>query len=123
MSTQPAAGPSEIDDAMPPPFIMNCWKHHARTILARIDRAVGAGEAAVRELPQRLLQIGDALMDLYLGELKPEEIARQTLDHLQQAGIAEPVDFARCLASSDGYTFTSIRRATHPTRFGCEPIC
>ncbi|MGE0430665.1 MAG: hypothetical protein AB7K09_00530 [Planctomycetota bacterium] len=96
-------GPAEIDDAIPPPMLMNCWKHHAGIIRQRIDATVAEGVAAVSALPDRLLQIGAALMDLYLGALTPEAIAAEVSAQLHAAG-AGPIDaFRTWLERTEGY--------------------
>jgi hypothetical protein len=100
---EPDLGPSEIDEAVPAPLLMNCWKHHGPTVLARIDAAVAGGEAAVRALPARLLQLGDALMDLYLGRLPLATIAAEVLAQLRARAVLEPAAFADWVGSGGGY--------------------
>ncbi|MGQ9592528.1 MAG: hypothetical protein ACUVYA_19795 [Planctomycetota bacterium] len=97
------AGPAEIDDAVPPPFVLNCWKHHARAIAARVQAAASAGEEAVRALPRRLLLVGEDLMDLYVGDLPPEAIALELRSRLEARGFLERAAFAAWLRSRDGY--------------------
>ena len=96
-------GPAEIDEAMPAPLLMNCWKHHARTIQARIAATVAGGEEAVRALPRKLLLIGDGLMDLYLGSHSPESIARETLEILEAEMITSPPAYSEWVVAAGGY--------------------
>jgi len=101
-------GPSEIDEAVPAPLLMNCWKHHGPTVLARIDEAVAGGEAAVRALPTRLLQLGDAQMDLYLGGLPVAAIAAELLAQLHERALHEPAPFAAWIDAAGGYRTLEI---------------
>jgi hypothetical protein len=96
-------GPAEIDEAMPAPLLMNCWKHHAGVVRRRIDEAVEGGEQGVRALPRQLLLIGEGLMDLYLGALSPRQIALETRTHLEQRGVARSRAFRLWLQAAEGY--------------------
>jgi hypothetical protein len=87
---------------------MNCWKHHARTVHARVAAAVASGEATVRALPRRLLQVGAGLMDLYLGRLSPESIARESLEWLDALGVAGAPQYRDWLASRGGYAAVDL---------------
>jgi hypothetical protein len=100
---EPGRGLPEIDDAVPAPLLLNCWKHHGPTVLARIDAAVAGGEAALRALPGRLLQLGDALMDLYLGRLPLATIAAEVLAELRGRAVLEPAAFAAWVGAGGGY--------------------
>lgn len=96
-------GPAEIDETVPPPFVLNCWKHHARTLATRIQAAVSAGEEGVRALPRKLLLVGNALMDLYFGELSPEAIAAELRAILQARGVLERGKYSAWVSSLGGY--------------------
>lgn len=102
------AGPAEIDDAVPPPFVLNCWKHHARAIANRVQAAASAGEDAVRALPRRLLLVGEDLMDLYLGDLPPEAIAGELRSLLEARGLLGREAFAAWLRSRGGYATEAL---------------
>lgn len=96
-------GPAEIDESMPAPLLMNCWKHHAGVVRRRIDEAVAGGEEGIRALPRQLLLIGEGLMDLYLGSLSPRQIALETRGRLEQIGAAHPPAFRLWLQAAGGY--------------------
>ena len=95
--------PPAPDGTLPAPLLMNCWKHHAATVLGRIDAAVAAGEAGVRALPARLLSLGDALADFYLGSLPVATIAAEVLGQLRAQGVAGAAAFAAWVAAAAGY--------------------
>ena len=97
------AGPAEIDQSMPAPMLMNCWKHHAGIIRQRVDDAVAGGADAVAALPDRTLQIGAALMDLYLGALSPDGIADEVNTQLAAQGVSEVPAFRGWLDGTGGY--------------------
>lgn len=105
MGSERAVEPSpfDIDEAMPPPFLLNCWKHHARTVLERIHAVIGRGEEAVRALPRSLLLVGHELMDLYLGPLSPAEIAAETRGILVARDAFEPEEFGAWIGRLGGY--------------------
>jgi hypothetical protein len=101
-------GPFEIDEEMPPPFLLNCWKHHARTILARVSATVARGEGAVRDLPRRLILVGHEIMDLYLGALSPAQIADETRELLVPRGAFEPGAFGAWIEPLGGYATLAL---------------
>lgn len=101
-------GPFEIDEEVPAPFLLNCWKHHAGTILRRIDAAVSGGEAAVRELPRRLRLVGHELMDLYLGSLSPQDLAAELREILIDKGVFEPRALLAWLEPLRGYATLAL---------------
>ncbi|HSD62908.1 MAG TPA: hypothetical protein VLB50_03885 [Ignavibacteriaceae bacterium] len=57
------------------PVLLNCWKHHAGFIKLKILYYRGSGKFDFISFRENLLRIGDSLMDLYLGELSPEQIS------------------------------------------------
>jgi hypothetical protein len=97
------SGPSEIDETLPPPLLMNCWKHHAQSVLARVEEAASRGEAEVRALPARLVQLGGSLMDLYLGDLPLATLAAEVLEQLRAREVEDPAAFAAWVGAARGY--------------------
>jgi hypothetical protein len=96
-------GPLQIDEALPPPLVMNCWKHHAPSAVARALAAAACGEAEVQALPGRLLPIGSALMDLYLGSLPLATLAAEVLDQLRVQRALEAAAFGGWVAAGGGH--------------------
>lgn len=68
------------------PVLLNTWKHHARWIRWRIERAAAGGSAGVEALVPEMAVVGARLMDLYTGSLTPAEIGEQVAAQLRDAG-------------------------------------
>ncbi len=60
---------------VPPPILLNCWKHHLGFIKSSVKKSVRNPEDAFIFLKNKLLLIGDSQMDLYTGKLSPREIS------------------------------------------------
>ena len=75
---------SPID--VPPPVLLNTWKHHAGALRQRIKEVGQAGAAVLQELPRHLLVIGSDLMDVYTGRFSPGEIAATIIAELRAKG-------------------------------------
>lgn len=98
-----------MTDDLPFPALLNCWKHHAGWVRARVERAAEAGEPAVAELPREMLVIGTRLMDFYTGALAPSEIAADVFDLLDARGARAFAALSEWLAASDGYVVLEVR--------------
>lgn len=98
-----------MTDDLPFPALLNCWKHHAGWVRARIGRAAREGEAAVAALPRELLAVGTRLMDFYTGALRPDEIAEDVFAQLRARDALAFDPLAEWLAASDGYAVLEIR--------------
>jgi len=98
-----------MTDDLPFPALLNCWKHHAGWVRARVERAAREGEAAVAELPREMLVVGTRLMDFYTGALAPAEIAEDIFAHLDARGAREFAALSEWLAGSDGYVVLEVR--------------
>src|SRR5262245_15005659 len=81
MTMQCAGKPSPWD--VPPPVLLNTWKHHAGALRQRIEEAVKAGEPSLAALAGNLAVIGTKLMDLYTGPFSPVEIADRVVEFLR----------------------------------------
>lgn len=66
------------------PVLLNCWKHHAGFIRSKIREYKNRREPDLNKLLKELLQIGESLMDLYLGELTPLRIAEDVMLYLEK---------------------------------------
>jgi hypothetical protein len=73
----------EVDE----PVLLNCWKHHAGFIKYKIQEYRNIPGDNLGSLRGELLRIGESLMDLYLGELSPGEIAGAVITELNKQGI------------------------------------
>lgn len=89
---------------VPPPVLLNRWKHHAGAIRAAIAHAVQTrGDGALPHLAAATVVVGNDLMDLYTGPDTPAELAVAVLETLRRAGTHTPEAFAADLAANGGY--------------------
>ena len=93
---------------VPEPVLFNTWKHHAGVLRERIRCAANAGETGLIELAQHLCVVGTELMDLYLGELTPVEIARSLLAALEVDQHRPLAAYRRWLQLHDGYQVITL---------------
>ena len=92
-----------------PPILLNCWKHHAGFIRSQIHSLAAQKEKAFDNLPDNLLLIGDSLMDLYLGSLKPQDIANYITDELKRKEISDNLSYKNWLfKGGNEYRITSL---------------
>ncbi|WP_113617966.1 hypothetical protein [Chitinophaga flava] len=100
-------------------ILFNPFKHHLGVLQQLLDEVLPA------DLPAALKKIGTSQMDMYTGNLTPEEIYQQILTSLQGQGIEAPEAFAAYLNIRKGYmdivlTDTSrwiLRLADDPVRY------
>ncbi len=83
------------------PVLLNCWKHHSGFIKSKIAQYKKNPESNIRELVNEMLSIGESLMDLYIGELTPQEIANAVANHLTNESISGPVEYKNWLNLED----------------------
>jgi hypothetical protein len=93
---------------VPPPVLLNTWKHHAGALRQRIARSAREGEAALECLAQGLVMVGTDLMDLYVGSLVPMEIAQGVIAELARTRCLEPDLYQSWLESQGGYGMLSL---------------
>jgi hypothetical protein len=100
----PSQPPTNVDDAVPPPVLFNCFKHHAREIAARITASVAAGEPTAA-FAERLIVLGtgDQPSDLYLGAAAPADLAAEATTRLADAGAGDRGAFTRWVGEAGGY--------------------
>jgi hypothetical protein len=92
-----------------PPILLNCWKHHAGFIRSQIHSLSVQKEKAFEQLNKHLLQVGDSLMDLYLGSLTPQKIANYILEELKQKEISDSLSYQNWLyKEGNQYRITSL---------------
>lgn len=105
--TAPPTPSYDLTD-LPPPVLMNCWKHHAGWVRGRIAAAVAAGEPGLAALPAAMLVIGTRLMDVYVGALSPAGVADRLTTQLRAAGVADEPAFEAWLAGNAGYRVLTL---------------
>lgn len=74
-------------------ILLNCWKHHAGFIKLKISECREAGKINFINFRKELLRIGDSVMDLYLGDLSPNEIADSIINSLKKKNVLEKEKF------------------------------
>lgn len=79
------------------PVLLNCWKHHAGFIRSKIKQYRKNPETHLDTLRSEIFLIGESLMDLYLGELTPKQIADSTIHFSRQNKIFNIEDFKEWL--------------------------
>ncbi len=88
---------SNIDCDLAEPVLLNCWKHHAGFIRSKIKEYNESGGPHLEGLLNELLHIGESLMDLYLGELTPLQIADTVILYLNKQISVNKTDFQNWL--------------------------
>jgi len=92
------------------PILLNCWKHHSHFIKSKISEYREAREFDLTNLCRELLRIGESLMDLYLGELTPGEIAGRIIASYKKTNHLSREDFIHWLKEGgDDYRLIELR--------------
>jgi hypothetical protein len=89
----------EMNCAVSQPVLLNCWKHHAGFIRSKIIEYQNRSAAGLSDLQNRILMIGESLMDLYLGYLTPDEIADSIIGYFHDQNILKREDYHIWLTS------------------------
>lgn len=79
------------------PVLLNCWKHHAVFIRSSIKKYKKNPKTGLRFLQNDILLIGESIMDLYLGELNPRQIADSILNYCNTQMILSRINFEEWL--------------------------
>ncbi len=85
---------------IPVPILFNCWKHHKNFIRGKISEYAKIGEESLDKLKEDILQIGKSQLDLYLGNLTPEEISNFTKNKLENKYLIEKEVYKNWISSS-----------------------
>jgi hypothetical protein len=88
---------------VPPPVLLNTWKHHAGALRRRIAEAARGGEAGLAALAGGMVVIGTELMDLYVGRLTPAAIAAKVVARLRADRLLAPDAYRAWVAAGGGY--------------------
>ncbi len=91
-----------------PPILFNYWKHHAGALRLEIDRVAEDRASALLTLPKQLLVIGTELMDLYIGQLMPDQIATHVLTVLRSRDLFEANRYRRWMEECGGYHMLTL---------------
>lgn len=91
------------------PVLLNCWKHHAGFIKSKIIEYKNTPGLHRNNLRNELLLIGESVMDLYLGELTPADIADSIITYCHKQGIYDRSGFYSWLKEERGeYGFIEL---------------
>ena len=74
--------PNPIAENVPKPILLNVLKHHRMALQELVNDSVEQGASYLPVLTEKLLVLGDNLMDLYLGELTVPEVSEAVLSIL-----------------------------------------
>lgn len=80
----------------PEPILFHPLKHHLQYIRFYIKTA---GISSKAEIIAALQTIGASQLDLYTGELDPQQIAIETIAYLEQHDLLSPKDYSTYLAA------------------------
>jgi len=107
---------------IPPPILLNCWKHHAGFVKLQILQTVKFGNPSINELVSKMLVIGDSLMDFYLGSLSPKEISEHVISYLTQNNVLKEKLYKNWIIreNSDYRLITLIDDSQWTLRWGRE---
>ena len=83
--------------------LMNLYKHHAGVVKDLIDHAVDLGHSHFEALNDTVKVLGENLMDLYIGELTPKQIAEIVLKDLEKNERIESQAFQAWVDQAKGY--------------------
>jgi hypothetical protein len=93
---------------VPAPVLLNTWKHHAGAIRHQIAQTIRTGVTALPDLAGQVAFIGTDLMDLYVGELSPAEIAGHVLARLRDTDHLPLPAFRTWLHDNGGYQLLTL---------------
>jgi hypothetical protein len=97
---------------IPEPVLFNCWKHHAGFIKSRIKEFKENHRNDPENIRKEILLIGGSLMDLYLGELTPAEIARSITTYLDLRKVTGMRSYREWLGG-EGRDFREVEIEDH----------
>lgn len=83
-----------MSEKIPVPITFNPQKHHFCFLLNEIE---GWKTMEWSEVKQELLQIGNNLIDLYLGQLSVQQICEESINLFRSEGITDGIKFAAWL--------------------------
>lgn len=110
---------------IPPPVAFCCWKHHLKWIIDGITglRSMPDGFGVAENV---IGSIGGSLLDMYVGDMLPVDIASEILNHPLMCRQLNSGSFTewilqdgknyRCLTISDGSRWT-LRVGNYPGRY------
>ena len=72
----------EFNSQLPPPTIFNGLKHHRLVILEFIEESIEKN-SSIDMLNLAMKKVGNSMIDLYHGDLKPQDISGEIVDLLK----------------------------------------
>ncbi len=97
-------------NVVPEPVLFNGLKHHLGYIRHFIENHVTSSNL---ELSQELLCLGESQMDVYLGNMSPEEIAHEIIEYVQHTGRFDRNAFVNFLHEKhSGYATSTLSDGT-----------
>lgn len=82
----------EFELPLPAPFLFNGLKHHRQVISEFIHRSIELNYS-IADLNLRMKKIGNSMIDLYYGYLKPGDIADEIASGLKSKGCFARQDY------------------------------
>ncbi|GHA68579.1 hypothetical protein [Pontibacter akesuensis] len=82
---------------LPEPVLFHALKHHLDFIEGFVQESVRVPE---QQLIKALRTIGSSQLDLYLGPLSPQQLAREAILYLQERQLLQPEPYLRHLGSA-----------------------
>ncbi len=108
MNAAPPPLGAHLLNEVPPPVLLNTWKHHAGALRRRVEEAAARGPAGLEELAGRLVVVGTELMDVYTGRLSPEAIGAMVLAALRVDRRLERDAYRAWVEASGGYAVIDL---------------
>jgi hypothetical protein len=112
------------------PILLNCWKHHKDFIQTQILKVAKGREETLQKLPSQLSRIGDSLLDLYSGLLKPYDISILIKSELKKRNVFTKKSFEEWVKNSDNNyqiiylpdgSYWTIRKGQHERYIHIHP--
>ncbi len=97
-----------VSEEVPKPILFNVLKHHHMSLQALIEDAVERGVSFLPALADRLLVLGDNLMDLYLGELSVSQVSGTVLSMLSDQQTLEYSSFSTWVEGKTSYQVVTL---------------
>ena len=97
-----------ISKDVPKPILLNVLKHHRMALRSLIQDAVARGVDFLPVLQEKLLVLGENLMDLYLGELTVSQLSEAVLSKLSSQRTLEYQSFVSWVQAESGYQILTL---------------
>lgn len=88
---------------VPAPVLFHGWKHHLPYILSEIAQFRALQSIDIEKFNKILLTIGSSQMDLYLGQLSPAAIGKETVEKLHLENLLDKAKYEQWLIQNGYY--------------------